>query len=410
MELQLCICLCIAIILLFLCYLQAPPTPSTVTLCASAANTQISATPTPFAVTLCAFASDSHVKGCSTFIGVAKEFYDVMMYGEKDIQDFYNSDAVKSIVYRPDGTLGHGFGYWVFKPYVILETLKRVPLGTIVLYSDCNMQRYKEYENVLSTKHVENVKRAVEFQPIYCQHSRFKNEGYCKRDVLILMDCDTPEFRQSYQLQANIIAIKNTTETQSIINEWLQWCIHPDQLVCGEDNLGMRKKFPEKHISRHGKEHGGYITHRHDQAILTCLLHTKRMYMCAGDRLLRADNELYPFRPQQETVCFHFDQNKKKSEKVRGFLSRTMVENKQNEIAVAVIIVWIGKLPEYFKLWKMSALFNKDVDFFIFTDVILDDEFNIHFHYISTDLLVNMIKNKCGIEVDLDVKLRSNWT
>ena len=31
------------------------------------------------------------------------------------------------------------------------------------------------------------------------------------------------------------------------------------------------------------------------------------------------------------------------------------------------------------------ALFNKDVDFFIFIDAILDDEFNIHFHYISTD-------------------------
>jgi len=262
-------------------------------------------------ITLCSFSSDSHLQACAKFRDLAKDFYDVMTFTEEDIRDFYNSDAVKPIVYRNDGSLGQGFGYYVFKPYIILQTLKRVPIGAIVLYSDCDMEKYKDYQNVLSNVHVENVFRAVKFQNIYVQHSSFLNGSYCKRDVLISMNCDTPTFRKSPQLQANLIALRNTPETQSIINEWLSWCTHIDNLVCGEDDLEMRKKYPEKNVSKYGHlEHETFAAHRHDQAILTCLLHEKKMFVCEGDRMLKKDKNV---------ECFHLDDYQESKKQLRGF-------------------------------------------------------------------------------------------
>ena len=36
---------------------------------------------------------------------------------------------------------------------------------------------------------------------------------------------------------------------------------------------------------------------------------------------------------------------------------------------IAFVIPYFGKLPDYFHLWLVSAKYNKDYDFFLFSDV-----------------------------------------
>jgi hypothetical protein len=140
-----------------------------------------------------------------------------------------------------------GWGSW--KPYVILEALKKIKEGEILIYSDAGISFKASLKEIIERC---NKKGIVLFEstPI--------NRQWTKRDTFVLMGCDEKKYHDAKQLAANISLWKKTPASQKIVSEWLEFCkdtriITSDPNVCGKPN------FPD------------FIEHRGDQSIISNL-------------------------------------------------------------------------------------------------------------------------------------------
>lgn len=69
---------------------------------------------------------------------------------------------------------------------------------------------------------------------------------------------------------------------------------------------------------------------------------------------------------------------------------------------IAMIVCWIGKLPDYFDLWEYSCSKNEDYDFFVFTDNPRVQKFdNVKFIKFSLKAFNEIVLQKLGIEVNI---------
>lgn len=78
---------------------------------------------------------------------------------------------------------------------------------------------------------------------------------------------------------------------------------------------------------------------------------------------------------------------------------------------VAVILVWLGKLPKFHKMWCQSIKYNTSFDWFLITD---DDEeeninfikniSNIKYVYTTQNDIYKLIKEKCKINIEPNFK------
>lgn len=143
-----------------------------------------------------------------------------------------------------------GYGYWIWKPFIILNELEKLNEDEILIYID-------------STDLPEKI-----FFDIVLDHFNKKdllliNRGYnhgewTKRDCFILMDCDNNKYYESVQLEAGIIGLKKTEFNTNLIKEWFEFMKNEKILTdipntCGQPNLP------------------NFVDHRHDQSILTNL-------------------------------------------------------------------------------------------------------------------------------------------
>lgn len=69
---------------------------------------------------------------------------------------------------------------------------------------------------------------------------------------------------------------------------------------------------------------------------------------------------------------------------------------------IAMIVCWIGKIPEYFKMWEYSCSKNPDYDFLIFTDHPQNSKFqNIKFIKFSLNDFNEIATQKLNIEISV---------
>lgn len=157
--------------------------------------------------------------------------------------------------------LERGGGYWLWKPYYILETLKALKDNDILLYMDSGDLFYGDIRKFLSDQ--------LKDKDMLLMEGHDKNRLYTKRNAFCVMECDSPEFTETIQVEAGVMAIKNTVRSRKIIKEWLNWCEDPDVLT----DEPSENNYP------------GFVDHRHDQSILTNL---KVMYNIPCNQDLRS--------------------------------------------------------------------------------------------------------------------------
>ena len=78
-----------------------------------------------------------------------------------------------------------GGGYWVWKPYIILETLKKAQPEDIIFYLDSGDMIYDP-----DTIFKEYVLRRIKNTDILLRTGGFPHYEWTKRDCFILMGCD----------------------------------------------------------------------------------------------------------------------------------------------------------------------------------------------------------------------------
>lgn len=150
-----------------------------------------------------------------------------------------------------------GYGYWLWKPYIIKTFLDKIADNDILVYADagCNfnpngIKRLYEYFDILNS----DKKGVLAFQ---LNHSEYK---YCKRQVFdeLLTDVDQEQQRHimtSGQCMATVVLLRKTAFSQEFVNSWLE--------MAENHSLINDDKLPN--------EYPGFIDHRHDQAIYSVL-------------------------------------------------------------------------------------------------------------------------------------------
>ena len=146
-----------------------------------------------------------------------------------------------------------GFGYWLWKPYIILDALKRGKENDFFCYIDSGDSVEKE-----------SLEKAIAFLAdnnfLFIQLENFiTNNIWTKRDCFVLMNCDKKKYWNSPQITAGISFWKKNQQTINFLNEWLFWCKNLN-VITDEPNICKLPNLNE------------FQDHRHDQSVLTNLV------------------------------------------------------------------------------------------------------------------------------------------
>jgi hypothetical protein len=144
-----------------------------------------------------------------------------------------------------------GNGYWLWKPYFIVQTLRRIGQGDILFYCDSGAQF------VHAIQPLSECARRCD-QAVMTFELPFSEKQYTKRDALALMDCDSKPYTNTPQRLASFSLWQKTTFSLRFASEWLKLAKNPI-LLMDADNLFGKDNYPD------------FIEHRHDQSIFSLL-------------------------------------------------------------------------------------------------------------------------------------------
>jgi hypothetical protein len=142
-------------------------------------------------------------------------------------------------------TARRGYGFWIWKPYIIYEQLLKMDDGDILVYGDTgNSVTGFPKEFLMAILDVDQSGLIAD------QHNRLG--AHCKKDVLRRMGVNPEEYRYRPVAEANRIVIKNTPIMRLAIKEWYEACCDYRNI---DESESEEPNFPE------------FVFHRWDQSV-----------------------------------------------------------------------------------------------------------------------------------------------
>lgn len=188
---------------------------------------------------------------------IKKEAYDsqffdeICAYDETKLERNY-WERIKHLCFENP----RGFGYWIWKSYIVKKEIDRCNDGDYLVYLDggCRInksgrQRFEEYKQMLTDKH-----------PIACfGHNNCYEKQYNKMDLLEFLGLqENEEILNAPQIMSGGIIIYVCDVSRKLIGEWFD---------ISQNNYHLLTDSPSKNA-----ELPSFIEHRHDQSILSLLL------------------------------------------------------------------------------------------------------------------------------------------
>jgi hypothetical protein len=167
-----------------------------------------------------------------------------------------------------------GAGYWIWKPYYILEHLNSLNDDDILIYCDAGVQIIENIEPLIallaksdngimlfenyqgSAYFSKSIDFAIDYNGIYIEPN--KNKYWCKGDIFHSIAPTSKEILDSPQVDANIMLFKKTKSSFKFVNEWLEFC-------------KIQQLITDSTESIHLNESPTFFAHLHDQSILSVL-------------------------------------------------------------------------------------------------------------------------------------------
>ena len=144
-----------------------------------------------------------------------------------------------------------GYGYWIWKPYVLHKALQTVQDGDYVMYVDCGAAYVNDISNLIRVMERDK-------QDVMCFCIRQMERRWNKRDNLILQEADTPEILESNQICGGYILLRKTERSCKLIEQFLAY-VQDERMLTDMPNVLGVDNYPD------------FIEHRHDQAIWSVL-------------------------------------------------------------------------------------------------------------------------------------------
>jgi hypothetical protein len=154
-----------------------------------------------------------------------------------------------------------GFGYWLWKPYLIWKTLETMEDGQTLIYSDAGC-----------TLMLESTDKFREFIEDFEKSGKILNcasEGYCRLPILVKADLfhymniyDIDSYMNLPEIESGRLIFRKCPESIAFVKEWYR-------IGC-DDNYHYIDDSPSKtpNVSL-------FHEHRHDQSILSLLCYTR---------------------------------------------------------------------------------------------------------------------------------------
>lgn len=167
-----------------------------------------------------------------------------------------------------------GFGYWLWKPYIISLKLSKLKKDEILVYLDCGSTI--QNNNIILNNYLKilNDKSIIVFANSDHLEKQFQKNRLLKHFNL---DNDN-EFLNSNHIESGCLLIKKNEESLNFIKQWLQ--------LCEYNNYELLNDCLDS-------ESTDFIEHRHDQSILSILSKQSNIVHIMNN------NDLY-----QRNTCF----------------------------------------------------------------------------------------------------------
>lgn len=209
------------------------------------------------------FADKTFVRALERISREAREsgiFKDVFAMEPKDFSSEFLESHADLLKHK------RGYGYWCWKFYIILETLKKIPEGSWVFYADagCTLIKDRAETVIAEIKNAEKVgKDIIVYQmPNIIERKWTKTSLFTHLGVL-----DDPHITGTGQYVGGIVRAKNTAFSRDFYAKLLQVShTHPELLDDSPSPLPNDPEFKE---------------HRHDQSIFSVLskMHPEHIYI-----------------------------------------------------------------------------------------------------------------------------------
>lgn len=145
-----------------------------------------------------------------------------------------------------------GYGYWIWKPYLIKKTLEKMNNGDILLYLDAGCEVKDDNNNGLS----DLIEKCRKLNVMYTTTGHME-KPYAKMDTVSIMNVMNDDILNSIQHQATIVFIKKNEMTVDFVNDWYSNACNYHLL---DDSPS---KIPNDPM---------FVDHRHDQCIFSLLI------------------------------------------------------------------------------------------------------------------------------------------
>lgn len=166
-------------------------------------------------------------------------------YSELDLDDEFKKRNKKIL------DIPRGGGYWLWKPYIILDMLNKIEDGDFLVYMDSGAKFIKSPLNFL---------RMINHKGILTTRMVHLQGKWTKGDCFQLVNKNnSDDFRYEYQIQGTYLFFRKCKFSVDFVKNWLNLC-ETDTLITDEPNK-LKENFPE------------FIEHRHDQSILSLMVY-----------------------------------------------------------------------------------------------------------------------------------------
>lgn len=176
-------------------------------------------------------------------------FSDIKVLSDKDLAKEYKKKYKDRFKLR-------GFGYWMWKSYIIKKEISNLNDGDIIVYADagCTInnlarKRFNEY-----IEYITSSKSGI----LTFSQENLIERYYTKADLLsFTKTLQNKSIIDSPQLWAGCFFIRKCNESISFVEEWFNLCHNHFHLITDEPSLINNLD--------------GFITHRHDQSAFSVL-------------------------------------------------------------------------------------------------------------------------------------------
>ena len=173
----------------------------------------------------------------------------------KNLKEFFKKNSAKLIE--------KGYGFWAWKPYLLLDVFKSSNNGDVIVYADSGCQ----ISNFGKSKLLSNLLICRTYGTLFFKMPGYIEKNWTKKKLLECLGVLNDEkILDSPQVQATYFYIEVNDYNQTMLLEWADLCVKENFAFINDDEST-------------GVNNDTFCEHRHDQSILSVIVKKYRMHI-----------------------------------------------------------------------------------------------------------------------------------